>query len=139
MDGKRVLIDDLRIEKWLSEELGISVECIFKPQLFNEIRMVKTNNEIEIMREAAIINEQSMLAAIDFMSEGVTWEELENFYMSEMAKRGGRGVYMMCGVGELPNGACREGEPIMFDNSSMQCQILCSSHATPCFWIPRFL
>jgi len=115
LDGKRVLIDDLRIEKWLSEELGISVECIFKPQLFNEIRMVKTNNEIEIMREAAIINEQSMLAAIDFMSEGVTWEELENFYMSEMAKRGGRGVYMMCGVGELPNGVCREGEPIMFD------------------------
>ena len=115
LDGKKVLIDDLRIEKWLSEEKGVDIDCIFRPELFNEIRMVKTENEIEIMREAAIINEQSMLAAIDFMSEGATWEELENFYMSEMAKRGGRGVYMMCGVGELPNGVCEKGEPIMFD------------------------
>ena len=108
LDGKKVLIDDLRIEKWLSEEKGVDIDCIFRPELFNEIRMVKTENEIEIMREAAIINEQSMLAAIDFMSEGATWEELENFYMSEMAKRGGRGVYMMCGVGELPNGVCEK-------------------------------
>ena len=34
-----------------------------------------------------------MLAAIDFMSEGVTWEELENFYMSEMAERRKRRLY----------------------------------------------
>lgn len=115
LDHKKVLIDDLRIEKWLSEDSSINVECIFRPELFNEIRMVKTQNEIEIMREAAIINEESMLAAIDYMSEGVTWKELENFYMAEMARRGGRGVYMMCGVGELPNGICKTGEPIMFD------------------------
>ena len=113
MDGKKVLIDDLRIEKWLSEEKVLISIVYSDPELFNEIRMVKTENEVEIMREAAIINEQSMLAAIDFMSEGATWEELENFYMSEMAKEEER-LYDAVWV-SYPTGFAKKGEPIMFD------------------------
>ena len=115
LTGKTILIDDLRIQKWLKDIGGVDINFCFRPELFNEIRMVKTKNEIDIMRTAAIINEESMLSAIDHMSEGVTWEELENYYMTEMARKGGRGVYMMCGVGELPNGVCKKGEPILFD------------------------
>jgi Xaa-Pro aminopeptidase len=32
-----------------------------------------------------------------------------------MAQQGGRGVYLMCGVGELPAGCVRSGEPVFFD------------------------
>ena len=49
------------------------------------------------------------------MYDGAGWDEIENHYMSEMAKKGGRGVYLLCGVGDLPNEVCRKNEPIMFD------------------------
>ena len=62
-----------------------------------------------------MINERSLLSAIDFMFEGARWDEIENHYMSEMAKQGGRGVYLLCGVCDLPNEVCRKNEPIMFD------------------------
>ena len=43
-DGKRVLIDDLRIGMWLSEEPGISVECIFG------LRFVRSEWSRQIMK-----------------------------------------------------------------------------------------
>ena len=115
LEKKKVATDDLRIEQWLKNESGIEIECEFRPDLFNEIRLVKTENEIEILKQAALINERSLLSAIDFMFEGARWDEIENHYMSEMAKQGGRGVYLLCGVGDLPNEVCRKNEPIMFD------------------------
>ena len=49
------------------------------------------------------------------MVEHITWKELENVYMISMAGQGGRGVYLNCGVGELPGGHIRRDEPVMFD------------------------
>ena len=115
LEKKKVAIDELRIERWLKDQGSIQIECEFRPDLFNEIRLVKTENEIEILKKAALINEESLLSSIDFMYEGACWDDIENHYMSEMAKRGGRGVYLLCGVGDLPNGECKKNEPIMFD------------------------
>jgi Xaa-Pro aminopeptidase len=115
LEKKKVATDDLRIQRWLKDQSSIEIECEFRPDLFNEIRLVKTANEIEILKKAALINEESLLSSIDFMYDGAGWDEIENHYMSEMAKRGGRGVYLLCGVGDLPNEVCRKNEPIMFD------------------------
>ena len=115
LEKKKVAIDDLRIERWLKDQGSIQIECEYRPDLFNEIRLVKTENEIEILKKAALIKEESLLSSIDFMYEGACWDDIENHYMSEMAKRGGRGVYLLCGVGDLPNGECKKNEPIMFD------------------------
>jgi len=49
------------------------------------------------------------------MTVGATWQEIENVYMGAMARQSGRGVYLMCGVGELPHGEIRSGEPVLFD------------------------
>jgi Xaa-Pro aminopeptidase len=49
------------------------------------------------------------------MHAGARWEELENVYLMAMAREGGRGVYLMCGLGELPAGEVRRGEPVLFD------------------------
>ena len=115
LEKTKVATDDLRIERWLKDQGSIQIECEFRPDLFNEIRLVKTENEIEILKKAALINEESLLSSIDFMYEGSCWDDIENHYMSEMAKRGGRGVYLLCGVGDLPNEECKKNEPIMFD------------------------
>ena len=107
--------DDARFATWLA---GCNLEQItlrYCPDIFNEIRLVKTDPEVEILRRAAHINEMALLVAADAMREGSKWEELENMYMLAMAQQGGRGVYLMCGVGELPAGAVRRGEAVFFD------------------------
>ncbi len=111
----RVATDDLRIAGWLAACGLDGLRCDYRPTLFNEIRLVKTEAELVLLREAARINEAALLAAADGMREGASWDEIENVYMFEMARRGGRGVYLMCGVGGLPTGRVRRGEPVLFD------------------------
>jgi Xaa-Pro aminopeptidase len=107
--------DDARLGDWLTSAGMQSVQVRYCPQLFNEIRLVKTEQEIGILQQAAHINEMSLLIAADSMQEGSTWDEIENMYMLTMAQQGGRGVYLMCGVGELPASAIRRGEPVFLD------------------------
>jgi Xaa-Pro dipeptidase len=111
----RLGTDDARIAGWL-EACGLTdVECRYRPQLFNEIRLVKTPREIELMTLAARANENALLAAAGALRDGSTWDELETVYLMEMLRQGARGVYLACGVGELPHGKVRPGEPVMFD------------------------
>lgn len=111
----RVAVDDYRTAMWL-ESCGLTaLECVYAPQLFNEIRQVKTPAELAIMQQAAIINENSLLMAAQGLYEGASWSEIENIYMQRMAEYGGRGVYLLCGLGELPAGSVRKNEPIMMD------------------------
>lgn len=115
LDGARLATDDPRIAGWL-EACGLRrAEFRYQPQLFNEIRLVKTPREIELMTRAARANEEALLAAAATLREGATWDELETVYLQEMLRQGARGVYLACGVGELPHGGVRVGEPVMFD------------------------
>ena len=115
LDQARIGTDDPRVGDWLRACGLAGVDCRFQPSLFNEIRQIKTAREIEIMKRAARINETALLAAVAAMREGSRWPELEDVYMADMARQGGRGVYLMCGVGELPAGQVRRHEPVMLD------------------------
>lgn len=115
LERSHVIVDDSRTVGWLAQCGLTRVKCLYAPEFFNEIRMVKTPAEIDCLRAAARMNEASLLAAIAAMREGVTWPELENLYAMEMARQGGRGVYLLCGLGELPAGRVRRGEAVMFD------------------------
>jgi len=115
LDKARLGTDDPRIAGWLAAAGLTRVECRYQPQLFNEIRLVKTAREIELMTLAARANETALLAAVGALREGATWADLETVYLMEMLRQGARGVYLACGVGELPHGGIRVGEPVMFD------------------------
>ncbi len=107
--------DDPRLADWLSACGMNAVKCRYQPQLFNEIRLVKTSNELALLSQAALANEASLLDATAALRAGASWQEIEGAYLAAMAKRGGRGVYLTCGVGELPSGEIVPGEPVMFD------------------------
>ncbi len=115
LEKARIATDDSRLAGWLAACGLDHIQCEYRVDLFNEIRLIKTPDEIALLRTAAVYNENALLAAADAMQEGITWHELENIYLAAMAQQGGRGVYLNCGVGELPHGEIRRGEPVMFD------------------------
>jgi Xaa-Pro aminopeptidase len=115
LDRARIATDENRLAGWLGSCGLDGLEVVYRPELFNEIRLVKTAAELELMRTAAQINERALFEAVDALRETASWSEIEDVYMASMARQGGRGVYLMCGVGELPAGHPRRGEPIMFD------------------------
>lgn len=115
LENNRIATDDPRLADWLAACGLENIKCDYRVDLFNEIRLVKTPDEISLMRIAARYNETALLTAVDSMSEGITWPEIEKVYMVSMARQGGQGVYLTCGVGELPHGEIRRGEPVLFD------------------------
>jgi len=115
LENSRIATDDPRLSGWLASCGLENITCEYRVDLFNEIRLVKTPEEIRLMRIAALYNETALLAAADSMTEGMTWPEIEKTYMVSMARQGGQGVYLTCGVGELPHGAIKRGEPVLFD------------------------
>ncbi len=108
-------VDDERLVKALPEAGLAEAKVIYRRDVFNEIRIVKSDEEIELLRRAAQINEASVLEAIDAMRVGATWDDLVRIYMTGMARRDGSGVYLACGVGGLPHRKVVENEPVMFD------------------------
>jgi len=114
LETTRLATDDARTSMWLAGCGLERAEFIYQPMLFNEIRLIKTAAEIEVMKQAAHINEMSLLLAAESMEVGSTWEELENMYMMTMAQQGGHGVCLTGSGDELPPVSVRAGEPVPF-------------------------
>ena len=115
LGGGRIATDEPRLGGWLAACGLERIRCDYRVELFNEIRLVKTPAEIELLRQAARCNETGLLTAIEALADGATWRDIETAYMTKMAEQGARGVYLTCGVGELPGGVIRRGEPVLFD------------------------
>jgi Xaa-Pro aminopeptidase len=115
LEGRRIGLDNPGISAWLAEtNLGA---CEFVParSQLHEIRMIKSQAEIALLKRAATINEAACLAGAAAIHDGGTHAEVETAYMAEMCRRGGRGIYIVSGLAGLPNGVYRRGEPVMVD------------------------
>jgi len=109
--------DDPRIGPWL-HEIGLPrLKVSDAYTVFRDIRMVKTPDEIAIIRNAARINEEALDATIASLRVGMLRTDLEINYNTELAKRGARGIYLATGQnGTNQNlGRVLEGESITFD------------------------
>jgi Xaa-Pro aminopeptidase len=110
----RLAFDDPRPVEWVNA-VGLELDGVEGTNIFREIRMIKSKDEIKLLREAARINEAGVDAAIRAMHLGSTWPELERAYNIAVAKEGGRGVYLTTGGLGLPHDKVIKGEPVMFD------------------------
>ena len=108
-------VDDERLLQWLPQAGLDNAKVVPARDVFNEIRMVKTPDEIERLRVAARLNEAAVMTALTMLGADMPWEEIERTYMTQMARAGGEGVYIACGAGGLQQGKVTKGEPIMFD------------------------
>ena len=107
--------DDLRLTQWMADMGLDDITPVDAVNVLREIRIVKTGDEITIMREGARMNETACLKAIDAMYEGATWPELTTVYATEIARLGGRARYMNTYLGGLPNEKIVRNEPLYFD------------------------
>ena len=108
--------DDPRLISWLND-LGLSgVKGVDASDVFREIRMVKSEDEIALMRQAAQANEAAVEKTISAIKEGATLEELDREYMLEMIRQGGHGIYILVGmVPGMRHGKVVRGEPFLVD------------------------
>jgi Xaa-Pro aminopeptidase len=107
--------DDPRLIDWLREAGMPDLKGVDAAEIFREIRMIKSEPEIKLMRTAAVINERACDAAIDALHDGAAWREVENAYLIEMLRQGGEGTFISPGPGGLPNGKVERGQPMLLD------------------------
>lgn len=117
LTNARLASDDPRVGPWL-QEIGLpDIRVVEGTTTFREIRMVKTPDEIAIMRKVAKMNEEALEAVIDSLRVGMPRDDLEIIYNVEIAKRGGRGLYLATGQNGTNNnmGRVLADETITFD------------------------
>lgn len=99
----RLAFDDARILAYLQEAELAEAESIDAPNVFREIRVVKTEPEIRLLREAARMNEASLSSVIALAGEGTTTGELVRHYRALMSAQGGYGSHIAGGGEKRPN------------------------------------
>jgi Xaa-Pro aminopeptidase len=115
LGAARVGSDDPRVGPWLNQ-IGLPKLVVREATTtFRDIRMVKTPDEITLLRRAARINEESLEVVIDSLRVGLPRDELEITYNTEVARRGGRGIYLSTGQSGKSNhlGGVLANEPIV--------------------------
>ncbi len=123
LTGAKLGFDDTRFADVLGDAIKDATVSDATNLLF-EIRMVKTPDEIEILRTAAKKNEKAMNKAFAAIRDGGTWEDVVTAYEVGVAEQGGRVLAAFNGAGRKSAGAGRvfkdypiaEGDQICFDS-----------------------
>jgi Xaa-Pro dipeptidase len=107
--------DDPRVVTWLND-LGLEdLKGVEATNIFREIRVIKSEEEIAVMRQAARVNENGLNAGLGAIHKGSTWNDVERAYFTEVVQQGGHGVYITPGPGGLSHDTMVPGQPIMVD------------------------
>jgi len=115
-------------EQQLRDELN-QVEFIDSGELFARIRYVKTHDELERLRRAAIVNERALHEMMKAIKPGVTEIEMRRLYRTSIAQEEGDIDFFTCagglraGIWAAPtNYAFKPGDHVVID---VGCRVNC--------------
>ncbi len=113
----RIGCDDPRIFTWLYDAGLTQITGSEASNVFREIRMIKTPEEIDLMRSAALMNEAAAKAAMASIREGAQREEIDRVFNTAWAGAGGKGLYILVGThgGTRFGPGIAAGDPVMID------------------------
>ena len=112
----RLAVDDMRIASLLKIAGVENIQCIDGDNIFREIRMVKSEVEINFMRTAAHVNQQAAHSTMKKIAAGATAKDVEFLFRIEAAKLGAEMDSFSLGTyGGLRNGEIIKDEPLMID------------------------
>jgi Xaa-Pro dipeptidase len=112
----RIGFDDPRVLGWLGaiglEELrGVDALNVFK-----EIRMVKSPDEIELLKIAGRMSETALNAVIDAIEPGLPLEAINRIHAMSMADQGGKSEWIIANIRGLATGDVEANELIKLDS-----------------------
>jgi Xaa-Pro aminopeptidase len=108
--------DDPRVLNWLQADGLTGLKGADAVDIFKEIRMVKTDNEIDILREAARRNETALDYAISQIAPGLPLEEIELAHARKWSELQGRGRWLIANIHCLNSGVCAKGDFMKLDS-----------------------
>lgn len=116
LSAGRLGFDDPRVLGWLGaiglEELsGVDALNIFK-----EIRMIKSPDEIELLKVAGRMSEAALNAVIAAIEPGLPLDALNRIHALSMAEQGGRSEWIIANIRGLATGDVEANELIKLDS-----------------------
>jgi Xaa-Pro dipeptidase len=106
--------DDMRVPACLGADFsGTAVDAL---NIFREIRMVKSEAEIAILREAAIRNEAALDAAIATMHVGQPLQDVDIGHQRKWGELGGKSLWLIVNQRGLNSGVIEKDEPTKIDS-----------------------
>ena len=88
LEKARLGFDDLEVAQLLRERYLPNLQARGARELFWQIRLVKTDEEVQIMREGARIHQEALQEAFDAACVGVDVAELAHVFSMALVKRG---------------------------------------------------
>ena len=108
--------------KALLSEAAPQATLVDADTALRRIRPVKSDLEINLMRQASAANTEAALAAVRAVRAGATYQDLRSVFYAEAARRGNRGVFMVIDrvSSELYDAPFQDGQAFLIDAVSEQ-------------------
>ena len=116
----RIAVDDLRIA-YLLQSIGVdTVQIVPGDNVFRKIRLIKTADEIALLRVAQRISQEAAVTAAHALEPGMTYEQFRTRFNTEVAARGAYPGFILLGMtqGLLPDGIVKKGQSYLLDCSA---------------------
>jgi Xaa-Pro aminopeptidase len=112
----RVAVDDAALAAALPRFGLESLATVPGENLFRKIRLVKSSVEIDRMRTVARLNDAAARAMIPQLTPGMSFEDVQALFFTEVARRGGRPLFIVAGMPSgLRQGRLAAHEPFLVD------------------------
>ena len=114
----RIGSDDPRVLHWM-KDMGLpDIEPVDATNIFREIRMIKSKEEVENLRRSGANNEEAARLLASRLHEDANWAELDDYFHMEVARRGNRHGHIVAELGGFRHGRIVADEPMFFDSAS---------------------
>jgi Xaa-Pro aminopeptidase len=118
LEKGRIGVDDPRMIGWLQAAGLPELTGVDAFNIFREIRMVKTPEEIVLLRKAGQINEAGLDAVIEALEPGIPLGDLEQIHALKVTELGGRPTFLSVSIRGIATGFVERDELIKFDGVS---------------------
>jgi len=112
----KIGFDDPRIGPWLADVGLNGITSVDAANVFKQIRMVKTDPEIAMLREAAQRNEIALDYAIEQIEPGLPLADIERAHAKKWGELEGHGKWLIANVDGLNSGVVHKGDFMKLDS-----------------------
>jgi Xaa-Pro dipeptidase len=136
--GKRIAVDDARIAGLLARIGYDNVTIVPGEDIFRHIRLIKSDYEIDMMRNAQLATQNAVTAAVAQLQPGMRYDDFRLMFDVACAQQGTASSFLLMGMaqGQLPDEEVTAGRSYMVDSSAKFRQYMGDFARTICIGEP---